>query len=229
MDTLSGHSFPAHVPFKDPLVIAHFTFMILAFFLCYPLVLLLPQQQYRQHQLYLRGALCICASLGFITAGYLIVTVTTSIVFQLLILVLLCLFYFQIVIIAYQSNEFMNHLLFKNMSIPEWIHVLLSWMIFITALNYLTVAIFVEFTGSCSTNNNTSQHQCLAPVLMGNGFLIYGTCVLLHLLAIVKLPRLSTPEYYEAVIITSWGFISLLFSGTKKNSKNSLSLIKIIM
>ncbi|CAO3646881.1 unnamed protein product [Mucor hiemalis] len=37
---------------------------------------------------------------------------------------------------------------------------------------------------------------------------------MLHLLAIVKLPRPSTPEYYEGVILTFWGFISLFLAGT---------------
>ncbi|KAG1503369.1 hypothetical protein G6F47_002882 [Rhizopus delemar] len=49
---------------------------------------------------------------------------------------------------------------------------------------------------------------------MGTGFLIYGSLILLHLLAVIKLPRPATPEYYESVIITLWGFIALTLPGT---------------
>jgi hypothetical protein len=80
----------------------------------------------------------------------------------------------------------------------------------IISFSYLTLAALV-FTESCNATN--LQSQCLMPVAMGTGFLLYGTAIFLHLLSIIKLPRPSTPEYYEGVILTFWGLISLLLAG----------------
>ncbi|KAK4517572.1 uncharacterized protein ATC70_000912 [Mucor velutinosus] len=97
-------------------------------------------------------------------------------------------------------------------NIPKWVDLALGWFNLMVAFSYLVLATVI-FTESCTQQDNTTS-QCLMPVAMGTGFLFYGTLVLLHLLAIIKLPRPSTPEYYEGVILTFWGFISLLLAGT---------------
>jgi hypothetical protein len=92
---------------------------------------------------------------------------------------------------------------------PLWIDIALGWLILIIATTYLVIASQV-FTESCLDHN--TQGQCLLPVAMGTGFLLYGTLALLHLLSIIKIPRPSTPEYYEGLILVFWGLISLIMA-----------------
>lgn len=219
MDSLPIQSFPANVPFKQPVVITHYVSMVIAFLGCYPLLL---TQQLARKKNYILGVSVVFATIGFIS-GYFIHpanTTTTTIVSQSVIIILVSLLVIQSILCIYRSCIFSErfpfiHTILSKMlhKIPKWVDLVLGWVILLTALSYLMLAAIV-FTDSCT--EDTLQPQCLMPVAMGTGFLLYGSFIFLHLLAIIKLPRPSTPEYYEGLILTLWGLISLLMSGTIK-------------
>lgn len=207
-------SFSANVPFKQPVVITHYISMVIAFLGCYPLLL---TQQIRRQKVYILSICLVFSSIGFIS-GYFIQTSTnaTSLVSCTFAIVLLCLGSLQTLLFCYRSSFISDHcptlhtLLTKCLHrIPKWFDLGLGWCIMIISFSYLTLAALV-FTESCNVG---PQSQCLMPVAMGTGFLLYGTLVFLHLLSIIKLPRPSTPEYYEGVIVTFWGLISLFLAG----------------
>lgn len=219
MDSASIHSFSSNVPFKQPIVITHYISMVIAFLGCYPLLL---TRQIRKRKSYIIGFSIFFASVGFISGCFIKQTdrqqqnTSTSLTFNIFAILLLCLVSIHIILITWRSNllthiPIMQYILTKCFgSIPKWVDVVLGWFNLMFAFCYLILAAVI-FTESCIQENTTSQ--CLMPVAMGTGFLLYGTLVLLHLLAIIKLPRPSTPEYYEGVILTFWGFISLLLAG----------------
>ncbi|KAI8052759.1 hypothetical protein BDF21DRAFT_404213 [Thamnidium elegans] len=214
METI--YSFSTHVPFKQPVVITHYISMAIAFLGCYPLLL---TRQIRRQKVYIASASLFFASIGFITGYFIqqIETNTASIVLHVFAFLLLFLVIIQSILVTYRSKYIsenfttLHSLLPTRLlsKIPKWVDLALGWIILIIAFSYLTLAALV-FTESC----NQQQSQCLMPVAMGTGFIIYGTVSLLHLLAIIKLPRPSTPEYYEGVILTFWGFISLILAST---------------
>lgn len=193
MDT-SIHSFSTHALFKQPIVITHLVSMVIAFLGCYPLLL---TRQLRKRKVAIISLSCIFCTIGFIT-GYFIQTKqdTASLVLHIFGFILLCLVIAQCIF----------HFLIKP---TKWVDLILGWAALIVAFCYLVVSAVV-FTDSCQ---NDMGPQCFMPLAMGVGFLMYGSFTLLHLLAIIKLPRPATPEYYESVIITSWGLISLILSG----------------
>lgn len=219
MDALPIQSFPANVPFKQPVVITHYVSMVIAFLGCYPLLL---TQQLARKKNYILGASIVFATIGFIS-GYFVQyqdMSTTALVSQSIAILLIILLAAQCALCVYRSSTFSEHfplihtVLSKVLhTVPKWVDLALGWVILLIALSYLMLA-GVVFTDSCIANN--LQSQCLMPVAMGTGFLLYGTFVLLHLLAIIKLPRPSTPEYYEGIILTCWGLISLFMPGIKK-------------
>ncbi|KAL7308889.1 hypothetical protein PS15m_011028 [Mucor circinelloides] len=196
--------------------------MVIAFLGCYPLLL---TRQIRKRKAYIIGFSVFFASIGFISGCFIKQTeqqqqqnTLTSFIFNTFAVLLLCLVLIHIVLVTWRSNLLVGHIpamqsvLTKCFaSIPKWVDLALGWFNLMVAFSYLILAA-VMFTESCIQESTTSQ--CLMPVAMGTGFLLYGTLVLLHLLAIIKLPRPSTPEYYEGVILTFWGFISLLLAGT---------------
>lgn len=211
METTTS-SFSTHVPFKQPLVITHLISMVIAFLGCYPLLL---TQQLKRQKNYILFASLFFASIGFISGSFIQLdyTNTTSILFHLVGFLLFVLVLLQLILyITRSTNTTTKYNILATKKIPKWIDLTLGWFTLLLATSYLTLAALV-FTESCS--NDILQSQCLMPVAMGTGFLIYGTITLLHLLAIIKLPRPSTPEYYEGVILTFWGFISLFLSGKK--------------
>ncbi|KAI8345369.1 hypothetical protein BD560DRAFT_411652 [Blakeslea trispora] len=216
MDTVSIHSFSTHVPFKQPIVITHYISMVVAFLGCYPLLL---TQQIRRQKVYIFSASLLFASIGFISGYFIQLEQSlTTIVFRIFALLLLCLVLMQVILAIYRSSTMAErfpqlHTIMTKCfrSLPKWVDLVLGWTILAIAFSYLILATLV-FTESCVREDQ--QAQCLMPVAMGAGFLFYGTLVLLHLLAILKLPRPSTPEYYEGIILTFWGFCSLLLSDT---------------
>ncbi|CEP17558.1 hypothetical protein [Parasitella parasitica] len=219
MDSASIHSFSPNVPFKQPIVITHYISMFITFLGCYPLLL---TRQIRKRKSHILGFSVFFASVGFISGCFIKETeqqrqqnTWTSFIFNTFAILLLCLVLTHLLLIAWRS-KLIGHVpiiqtvltkCFKN--VPKWVDLALGWFNLMVAFGYLMLAAVV-FTESCIQENSTAQ--CLMPVAMGTGFLLYGTLVLLHLLAIIKLPRPSTPEYYEGVILTFWGFISLLFA-----------------
>ncbi|CEI95821.1 hypothetical protein RMCBS344292_09998 [Rhizopus microsporus] len=194
MDT-SIHSFSTHALFKQPIVITHLVSMVIAFLGCYPLLL---TRQLRKRKVAIISLSCTFCTIGFIT-GYFIQTKqdTASLVLHIFGFILLCLVITQCIF----------HFLIKP---TKWVDLILGWAALVVAFCYLVVSAVV-FTDSCQ---NDMGSQCFMPLAMGVGFLMYGSFTLLHLLAIIKLPRPATPEYYESVIITSWGLISLILSDT---------------
>ncbi|KAL9558875.1 hypothetical protein PS6_001086 [Mucor atramentarius] len=194
--------------------------MVIAFLGCYPLLL---TRQIRKRKAYIIGFSVFFASIGFISGCFIKQTeqqqqqnTLTSFIFNTFAVLLLCLVLIHIVLVTWRSNLLVGHIpamqsvLTKCFaSIPKWVDLALGWFNLMVAFSYLILAA-VMFTESCIQESTTSQ--CLMPVAMGTGFLLYGTLVLLHLLAIIKLPRPSTPEYYEGVILTFWGLISLLLA-----------------
>ncbi|GAA5803749.1 hypothetical protein HPULCUR_009233 [Helicostylum pulchrum] len=214
METI--YSFSTHVPFKQPVVITHYISMAIAFLGCYPLLL---TRQIRRQKVYIASASLFFASIGFISGYFiqLLETNTASIVLHIFAFLLLFFVTVQSILVTHRSKYIsenfttLHSLLPTRLlsKIPKWVDLALGWVILIIAFSYLTLAALV-FTESC----NQQQSQCLMPVAMGTGFIIYGTVSLLHLLAIIKLPRPSTPEYYEGVILTFWGFISLILAST---------------
>lgn len=231
MDSLPIQSFPANVPFKQPVVITHYVSMVIAFLGCYPLLL---TQQLARKKNYILGASAIFATIGFIS-GYFVQPAhvsTTTIVSRSVVIILVGLLFIQGQLCIYRSGFFSDQfplihtILSKALhKIPKWVDLVLGWVILLIATSYLMLAAAV-FTDSCT--EEVLQSQCLMPVAMGTGFLLYGTFILLHLLAIIKLPRPSTPEYYEGLILLIWGFISLLVSG-KNETKNLVYNEKLIV
>lgn len=166
--------------------------MVIAFLGCYPLLL---TRQLRKRKRLVIYATCLFASIGFIS-GYFIQTKqdTASLVLHIIGFILLCLAITQLVLKT------------------KWVELVLGWLTLIVAYCYLVTSALV-FTESCSSD---LKAQCFMPLAMGTGFLIYGSLILLHLLAVIKLPRPATPEYYESVIITLWGFIALTLPGNMR-------------
>lgn len=205
MESSTFHSFSAHVPFKQPIVITHYISMVIAFLGFYPLLL---TRHIRRQKIYIITVSLFFASIGFISGSFIpeIENNTASTLLHLFSFLLLCLVIIQVILLAYRSEK----LSLVSFKIPTWFDLFIGWICLIIAFSYLTLAALV-FTESC--NNIESPTQCLMPVAMGTGFILYGTISMLHLFAIIKLPRPSTPEYYEGVILTFWGFISLLLAG----------------
>ncbi|CAO3676070.1 unnamed protein product [Rhizopus stolonifer] len=194
MESSYIHSFSAHVLFKQPIVITHLVSMVIAFLGCYPLLL---TRQLRKRKTLIICASCIFSAVGFITGCFIQTEQdTASLVLHIIGLILLCLVIIQ--------------LAFYSLTTTKWIDLVLGWITLIVAFFYLVTAALV-FTDSCDSD---IEAQCFMPLAMGTGFLIYGSFILLHLLAVIKLPRPATPEYYESVMITTWGFVSLILSGT---------------
>lgn len=202
-------SFSTHAPFKQPIVITHYISMVIAFLGFYPLLL---TRQIRRQKVYILSASFLFLSIGFISGSFISISDESSLVLRIFAFILLSLVISQAVLLAYRSDRFSSLFPTPFSKIPKWVDLAFGWISLIVAFTYLALAALV-FTESCN-HGNDQQSQCLMPVAMGTGFVLYGTLSMLHLLAIVKLPRPSTPEYYEGVILTFWGFISLFLGGT---------------
>lgn len=220
MESSTIHSFSTHAPFKQPVVITHYISMVIAFLGCYPLLL---TRKIQKQKVYIASAALFFGLTGFVS-GYFIhqnERNTTSTILNVISLLLFLLVVSQSILAIYRRLSTR-----QVKKIPKWIDLTLGWISLTVAFSYLTLAALV-FTESC--DNEQQQSQCLMPVAMGTGFIMYGTLALLHLLAIIKLPRPATPEYYEGVIITFWGFISLLVAGTVLNPLSFLKETFIIL
>jgi hypothetical protein len=203
----------SNVPLTQPIVISHYISMVIAFLGCYPLLL---TQQIRRHKRVITFLSVLFTLTGFIS-GQFIKTANNfvSVVWRFLFLFLIFLVLNQFVLAVYryavtEKQTFVYSFYPRWFSkMPLWIDIALGWLILIIATTYLVIASQV-FTESCLDHN--TQGQCLLPVAMGTGFLLYGTLALLHLLSIIKIPRPSTPEYYEGLILVFWGLISLIMA-----------------
>ncbi|KAI7899103.1 uncharacterized protein BX663DRAFT_522297 [Cokeromyces recurvatus] len=211
MDTLSIQSFPTHVLFKQSIVIIHYISMVIAFLGCHPLLL---TQQLRRQKIYIQSIFILFALIGFIS-GFFIITLRQlqKGIFMIVFVSLFFLVFTQILVSIYR---FKRRIIYFKKNIPKWVDLALAWLILLAAVSYLSYTALL-FTESCpsDSHDDSSYHpaSCIMPVTMGTGFLVYGTLILLHLLSIIHIPRPSTPEYYEGIIITFWGFISLFLAG----------------
>lgn len=233
MDT-PGQPFSVNAPLQHPAVITHVVSMALSIFGCYPLALILGARQHRRYQFYTMAAAFGFAMLALVagwaaqlatgeTATSSSVRILLGILGYTLIVLLLahaCLAVYQ----RYHPRADSNRILPTYSSLdPElslWMRLqspsaqlILGWVILLTGYTYL-VFLALVLTESCAASSSSAQ--CLMPLMMGSGFLGYGSGALLHLLNILSLPRASTPEYYEGAIITLWGAVCLLASGTYK-------------
>ncbi|KAI7900182.1 uncharacterized protein BX663DRAFT_518879 [Cokeromyces recurvatus] len=212
MDTLSIQSFPTHVLFKQSIVIIHYISMVIAFLGCHPLLL---TQQLRRQKIYIQSIFILFALIGFIS-GFFIITLRQlqKGIFMIVFVSLFFLVFTQILVSIYR---FKRRIIYFKKNIPKWVDLALAWLILLAAVSYLSYTALL-FTESCpsDSHDDSSYHpaSCIMPVTMGTGFLVYGTLILLHLLSIIHIPRPSTPEYYEGIIITFWGFISLFLADT---------------
>ncbi|KAI8992553.1 hypothetical protein BDB01DRAFT_697201, partial [Pilobolus umbonatus] len=184
--------------------------MVIAFLGCYPVLL---TQKIRKQKIYIIALFLFFALISLIT-GFIINIPknTTSFILHTFAFILIFLVIIQLTLFVYRSAHLSDRIPFIHSikHIPKWVDLVIGWTVLVLSLCYLTMAALV-FTESC---NDYAMAQCLMPLAMGTGFLLYGTLILLHLLSILKLPRPSTPEYYEGVIITLWGFISLILART---------------
>lgn len=217
-----GQPFPDNAPFRHPTVIAHLSLMTISFLACYPLALIQGARRHRRYHLYTLAGGILVALVGYVAAWSSsfssqqpLHTVLSILGYILFVLVLghigLTVYNF------YYGGEKQQQLVNSNketwwmrfiLPLEESVHLVIGWIVVLTGYAYLVIAIIV-FTGTCSS----SIEQCLMPLAIGSGFLGYGTLVLLHLVNVLNLPRGSTPEYYEALVLTLWGVVCLVISG----------------
>lgn len=240
-NTDDGLPFSDNAPFRQPTVIAHLSLMAISFLACYPVSLIQGARRHRRYHLYTLAGGSLVALVGYVAAWSSSYSsqqqqqplhTVLSILGYILFLLILGHIGFTVYHFYYggeKQQQLVNNkeTWWMRLILPleESVHLVIGWIVVLTGYAYLVVAVIVS-TDTCSS----SIQQCLMPLAMGSGFLGYGTLVLLHLVNILKLPRASTPEYYEALILTLWGVICLVMSGTFKLGINVLdeSLIHVI-
>ncbi|CAO3632598.1 unnamed protein product [Cunninghamella echinulata] len=231
MDTNTfDHSFFQHVQTLNMINILHLLSISITFLCCYPYSLTQksPSQKKRQYISFGIGFFLYCCS--FIT-GWIIqlttATTTTSSTFvthfylalSTLLFVLFCIQS----IIEYNKHglTFLSHhqdtAIFKLFTplldfitdLHEIYTIGLEWSILTLGYFYWISSLFVY------TFTFDSFGQWYLPTTTGTGLLLYGSLTLLHLLNIIKLPRQSpSPEFYEAIFMLLWGFISCIWWDT---------------
>ncbi|KAI9275955.1 hypothetical protein BDA99DRAFT_496964, partial [Phascolomyces articulosus] len=240
--------FSVHAPFRQPIIILHYSLMAIAFLGCYPLALIHGARRHRRYHFYTLAVGFVIALVGFIVGWFAQMATTTPshgetltfirVLLGILGYTLLALILGQAVFGLYQYRQspeqqqqqqqqqeqkwfWFDISSFSSSSTSSWfarllpeetIHLAIGWIVLIVGYAYLVVAAMV-FTESCSSSApSASTGQCFMPIAMGSGFLAYGSLALLHLLNIFSLPRSSTPEYYEGLLLTLWGLICLIVS-----------------
>ncbi|KAI8140164.1 hypothetical protein BJV82DRAFT_624120 [Fennellomyces sp. T-0311] len=223
-----GQSFSVNAPFRHPIVILHISLMAFAFLGCYPIALIQGARRHRRYHFYTLAVGFAIAILGFV-AGWIAQVATADhaetltlvrILLGILGYMLLALVLGQALLGFYQYRHTADGKPWLELDSSSWlgrllpedgIHLAVGWIVLIVAYAYLIVAAMV-FTESC--NSQASAGQCVMPLAIGSGFLGYGSLALLHLLNIFSLPRSSTPEYYEGLVLTLWGIVCFIVSDT---------------
>lgn len=185
MDAVSIAPFPDTLPIAKPLSIIHVVSLAIGAFLFYPVFLTQPKKPI------LLWCGVGCHVVCFFTSFFIQSDVQWVSAFM-------C----GLVVFQLWSIQFVKQ------SLPEWIESSLSWIIMAMSILYLGM-VSQDLTESC----HGDSVQCRFPLFMGTGFFMYGSCVLLNLVSILKLPRMSTPEYYEALVLSFWGLVCLMMSG----------------
>ncbi|KAG2220253.1 hypothetical protein INT45_008794 [Circinella minor] len=235
-EQVPGESFSVNAPIRQPIVILHYSLMALAFLGSYPLALIYGTRRHRRYHFYTLATGFVIAIVGFIVGGFAQMVTTPAngetltlirVILGILGYTLLALILGQVALGLYQYRQSPEQLqqqkwLWFELDTSSWfgrilpeenIHLAIGWIVLIVGYAYLVVAAMV-FTESCSSSSSASGGQCLMPIAIGSGFLGYGSLVLLHLLNLFSLPRSSTPEYYEGLILILWGLVCLIASGT---------------
>ncbi|CAO3630161.1 unnamed protein product [Cunninghamella blakesleeana] len=223
----STHSFSPHVQTHNAITILYLLSLSITFLCCYPYSLTqkTPLGNKRQYISFGVGYLFYCCS--YITGWIIQLSTTTSITVTIYYLslgtILFVLFCLKSVI-EYNRNglTFLSHhqdttffKLFTSfssfiISVPEITILILDWSILIIGYFYWISSILIYTSSSCE-----SFGYCYLPIATGTGLLIYGSLTLLHLINVIKLPRQSpSPEFYEAVFMLLWGFISFIWWNT---------------
>ncbi|KAI8371451.1 uncharacterized protein BYT42DRAFT_580286 [Radiomyces spectabilis] len=216
MDSSSVYPFSANAPFRQPIVIIHIASMATGFLGFYPFALIQGIRRHRKWHFVTVITGTLFALIGLVT-GWLIRADTVT--FETLLLrilgsALFVLLLLQITLGVYkavvskgllESPSYYSKLSFIGQwlsCLPAYTHLGLGWCILFVAYGYM-VGCLLFFT----ENVTSATLLCIA---IGSGFLGYGMVALLHLMNIFKLPRASTPEYYEGLLMTLWGIITLL-------------------
>ncbi|KAI9323218.1 hypothetical protein BX666DRAFT_2116870 [Dichotomocladium elegans] len=219
MNNTEGLSFSVNAPFRHPTNIVHIALMTISFFGFYPIALIQGARRHYRYHVYTIAGGFVIALFGFI-AGWSSQWNSSSPSHILLSVLGYLLLGF---VLAHGALAIYQHR-FGGFGTPtpanapsktytrflpdDHALIVLGWIIVALAYSYLVVAALV-FTESCSSEWSA---QCLMPVAIGSGFLWYGSAILLHLLNAFSLPRASTPEYYESLILTLWGIVCLVMS-----------------
>lgn len=218
MDSSSGQAFSVNAPFRQATVIFHFASLAMAILGCQPLALVSGARRHRRHQIFMAGAGCVFGLVGLMArlSQQPNESVSTVLVRFLLSglgcsLAALLLVQLALVLYCYYMQQQYQH---NQQSLPVWAsdqsQLILGWFVLGLGYAYLVLAALVS-TESCTLS--ASSAQCLMPLTMGSGFLLYGSFCLLHLINVFKLPRGSTPEYYEGLLLTVWGLACLTVAG----------------
>ncbi|KAL0087165.1 hypothetical protein F4703DRAFT_1916157 [Phycomyces blakesleeanus] len=239
MDTLTTTTFSSPIPIRHPAVIIHLVFITLSFLGCYPIALIQGTRCHPNRHFVAIGLGTIFALIGSIAGLWMPSTSSGSLVPILVAIVgglLMVLVLMQIVVglnMTRRSLELHRLPPYSHTSwlptqtptrwcatnLPEYTHLIIGWSVLIVASIYLILTV-VLFTESCA---GFPYRQCFLPLVMGGGLLGYGTMALLHLVGVLSLPRTSTPEYYEGLLITLWGLFNLFMADTPLLGSNWLA------
>ncbi|CAO3589424.1 unnamed protein product [Absidia cylindrospora] len=240
MDTsVIGHSFPQSAPFRHTIIVIHFLTMSFAFLICYPYATT-QQLSPSSHKRYLISlALTVLLTfIGFVIQYSPTTSSSDTILHFALKLSLLLLTSLDLTL-EYISSGFsslhqpkntfhsLQHhahrpqqhleeqqsttisLLFSRIHyVPEVIKVYVKYVTLYLGYFYLVFSVFVL------TSTSGSINQYWLPLAMGTGFVLYGSLVFMHLVNIISLPVHSNVEYYEALVLMSWGFLSFMWWDT---------------
>ncbi|ORZ11114.1 hypothetical protein BCR42DRAFT_102916 [Absidia repens] len=229
-----GNSFPQSAPFRHTVIVIHFLTMSFAFLICYPYAA--TQQSFpSSHKRYLL-ALTLTVLLTFI--GFVIqyspTTTSSDTILHFALKLSLLLLTSLDLTLEYISSRFPRlhqpknifhslhrpqqlpkeqrsptiSLLFSRIYVPEVVKVYVKCVTLYLGYFYLVFSVFVF------TSTSGSINQYWLPLAMGTGFVLYGSLAFMHLVNIISLQGNSNVEYYEAMVLTSWGFLSFMWWDT---------------
>ncbi|KAI7865673.1 hypothetical protein BDF14DRAFT_980647 [Spinellus fusiger] len=241
MDPLSARPFSVHAPIQHPAVIIHLISMTMSYFGCYPLALIQVTRLHTNRHYIVLAIGTLLALIGYIavlwtppTQGRMSTALALLCVYLLAVTVLHIILGVLMTTTQAQtstqsaataaatrsatrrrrpemSRSFLSWKYWCSQwsgHLPSKTHLVVGWCVVLIAYYYLILATAL-FTESCE---GPQYGQCVLPLIMGSGFLIYGTLAFLHLVSVLSLPRASTPEYYEGLILSVWGCFCLLMA-----------------